>query len=181
MSKNQTMFFATADDISIVMLQLESDVSINYTKTGLFEEEKQHIYSSCKEIVDFGKSTRSTAVANPCYLLSRRGTPIRVEHVPQKIGGVLFAVDQLENPDTVSLRPGGRYGSDVILYGTLGTVSRSSASRELYTFAAKVFRKGFVRKEEFLVGPEAAELWRAGTRLTIGAESPSEFDLKYRG
>jgi hypothetical protein len=178
MARNQTMFYATALDLSSVLSVLEAAKPIQYTTTGLFETKVPQTYSSFTGIPDFGRAIHPTAVANPSYLLSMQGTQIRTREIPQKAGGVLFAVDQAENPDSVVFRPGGRYGNAVILYGTIGTVSQSSESKDLYNFCMKAFRKGFLRQQEFLVGPEAREVWNAGVRLTIGASSPVEFDLK---
>jgi hypothetical protein len=179
MAKNQTMFYATTLDLSSVLSALEATKPIRYTTMGLFKKNVPQTYSSFTDIPDFGRAIHPTAVANPFYLLSIQGTQIHAREIPQKAGGVLFAVDQAENPDSVAFRPGGRYGNAVILYGTIGTVSQSSESKELYNFAAKAFRRGFLRQQEFLVGPEAREAWNAGVRLTIGALSPVEFDLKH--
>jgi hypothetical protein len=179
MAKNQTMFYATARDLGPVLSALEATKPIRYTTTGLFKTKGPQTYSSFTDIPDFGRAIHPTAAANPSYLLSIQGTPIHAREVPQKTGGVLFAVDQAKNPDSVGFRPGGRYGNAVILCGTIGTVSQSSQSKELYNFAVKAFRKGFLRRQEFLLGPEAREVWNAGVRLTIGASSPVEFDLKH--
>jgi hypothetical protein len=134
--------------------------------------------SSYADISDFGRATHPNAVANPMYLLCSQGTQIRVRNVPQEDAGILFAIDQLENPDTVVLRPGGRHGNDVILCGMIGTVSDSGESRRLYGLALNALRKNFTKQREFLVGAEARKVWHGGTRLTIGAASLTEFDLK---
>lgn len=178
MAKNQTMFFATTADITLVLLELERTQSLQYASAGLFKVDSAQIYPSYADISDFGRTTHPNAVANPSYLVSSRGTQIRLRDVPQKDTGSLFAIDQLENPDTIVLRPGGWYGNDVILCGMIGTVSDSSESRRLYGLAVKAFRKNFTRQREFLVGAEAREAWNRGVRLTIGAASPAEFDLK---
>lgn len=178
MAKNQTMFYATGLDLSSVLSALEASKPIQYTTMGMFETPVLQTYSSFTTIPDFERAIHPTAVANPSYLLSMQGTPIHVREIPQKTGGVLFAVDQAENPNSVALRPGGWYGNAVILYGTIGTVSQSSESKDLYKFCVKAFRKDFLREQEFLVGHEAREVWNAGVRLTIGATSPVEFDLK---
>jgi hypothetical protein len=179
MAKNQTVFYATALDLGSVLSVLEATKPVRYTTTGLFKTKVPRTYSSFTDIPNFGRAIHPTAAANPSFLLSIQGTQIHVREIPQKAGGVLFAVDQAQNPDSVAFRPGGRYGNAVILCGMIGTVSQRSASRELYNFAVKAFRKGFLRQQEFLLGPEAREIWNAGVRLTIGASSPVEFDLKH--
>ena len=168
------MFYATALDLSSVLSALESTKPIRYTTMGLFETKVPQTYSSFAHIPDFGRAIHPTAVANPSYLLSIKDIQIHAREVSQKAGGVLFAVDQAENPDSVAFRPGGRYGSAVILYGTIGTVSQSSESKDLYIFAMKALRKRFLRKQEFLVGPEAQELWKAGVRQDLCLRSRRE-------
>jgi hypothetical protein len=178
MAKKQIMFFATTPDIISVLSALETAEPLQYTRAGLFNTNRHQNYLSYVDIPDFGRTTHPNAVGNPMYLLSSRTLKIKLRDVLQKSGGVLFAIDQLENPDSIILRPGGWYGNDVILYGMIGTVSQSAESKALYALAAKVFRKHFTKQQEFLVGPEAREAWNAGVRLTIGAASPLEFDLK---
>jgi hypothetical protein len=178
MTRKQTMFFATKADTISVLLALEIATSLQYTMAGLFDTNRPQSYLSFGDIPDFGRTTHPNAVGNPMYLLSDQIAQIKVRDVPQKSGGILFAVDQLDNPDSIVLCPGGWYGNDVILYGTIGTVSQSAKSKELYALATKILRKNFKKEQEFLVGPEAREAWDAGVRLTIGAASPSEFDLK---
>jgi hypothetical protein len=98
--------------------------------------------------------------------------------VPQNAGGVLFAIDQRSNPDTIVFCPGGRHGNSVILCGMIGTVSPTPISRRLYKELVMAFSGAFQRQREFLIGQEAAQLWKAGVRLTVGALSPRRFDLR---
>jgi hypothetical protein len=62
----------------------------------------------------------------------------------------------------------------------VGTLSPppSAASKGLYTFVAKAFRKNFKKVREYFVGPEALDLMASGVRLAMDATSPPEFDLK---
>ena len=78
----------------------------------------------------------------------------------------------------MAFSPGGRHNEEVILYGMIGTVSNSAASKNLYNFIAKPFREHFAKVREFFVGPEALSLAKGGARLTIGAAAPAEFDLR---
>jgi len=178
MAKNQIMFFATRADISPVLSALETAESLQYTRAGLFDTNRPQTYLSYVDIPDLGRATHPNAVGSPKYLLSSQVAQIQVRDVPQKSGGVLFAIDQVDNQDSVVLSPGGWYGNDVVLYGMIGTVSHSAESKRLYALVAKYFRKNFTKQQEFLVGAEAREAWNSGARLTIGASSPSEFDLQ---
>jgi hypothetical protein len=178
MARNQIMFYATALDLSSVLSVLEVEKPLQYSLTGLFEENIPKTYLSYTDIPDFGRAPHSTAAANPTYLLMLQGSEVRVREVPQKAGGVLFAIDQMRNEDSIVFCPAGRHENNVILYGTIGTISQSAASKALYNFVVKPIRKSFVKKREFFVGREALDVWKTGARLTIGASSPPEFDLK---
>ena len=176
--KNQIMFYATAGDLGSVLSPLEAEKPLQYTLTGLFETNKPQTYESYANIPDLGRASHPTAAANQSFLLSYQGTNVRVREVPQKAGGVLVGVDQANNEDTIVLCPAGRHGNHVILCGMMGTVSPSVTSKFLYGFVGKQLRKNFRKEREFFVGREAFDLWNAGVRLTIGASSPAEFDLK---
>jgi hypothetical protein len=178
MTRNQLMFYATAHDLVPVLSSLEAEKRLQYTLAGSFKVNTPQTFLSHASIPEFGQAHHPTAVANPTYLISLQGTPIRPREVPQTAGGMRYFFDQILNEDTVAFSPGGRYSDDVILYGMIGTVSNSTTSKTLYNFVAKPFREYFAKAREFLVGPEALRLAKSGVRLTIGAASPAEFDLR---
>src|SRR5262249_25334310 len=140
---------------------------LQYTLTGLFETKALQTYLSYKNIPHFGQASEPHHALSPSYLVSARGTSLHIRDVPQKAGGIFFSIDQRLNDDTVSFRPGGRYRENILLDGQIGTVSDSVTSKNLYDLIAKPFRARFTRVREYLVGPEALALCRAGVRLTM--------------
>lgn len=178
MTRNQRVFYATAKDLALVLSTLESQKGLDYTSTGQFEASKPQTYRSYVKIPNFGLASDRSAVANPAYLVSLRGAPIRARRIIRNTGERVFAFDQQLNEDTVCLSPGGRYGSDIILDGMIGTISDTAVSISLYKFMVSAFREHFDKVEEYFVGPEALQLGKAGFRLTHDASSPSEFDFK---
>jgi hypothetical protein len=180
MIRNQTLFYATAQDLSEVLSSLEAQKDLQYTLAGLFDSKEFQTYLSHRDIPDLGRAFHRSAVANRQYLVSLRGAVMRIRDVPQYSGGVLFAVDLRLNEDSIVFSPGGRHRQDVLLYGMVGTLSPppSAASKSLYTFVAKGFRKDFKRVREYFVGPKALDLMAGGVRLAMDATSPPEFDLK---
>jgi hypothetical protein len=88
-----------------------------------------------------------------------------------------YAVDELINPDSITLSHGGFSSPEVLLYGRVSTASVSAVAKALYSAYANAIAKQFVRIQAFWVGPQAAEFLRKGCRLTIGAHSPKEYDL----
>lgn len=180
MIRNQTLFYATAQDLSEVLSSLESQKDLQYTLAGMFDSKELQTYLSYRDIPDLGRAFHRSAVANRRYLVSLQGTALRIRDVPQNKGGVLFAVDLSLNEDSIVFSPGGRYRNDVMLYGMIGALSPppGAASKNLYTFVAKGFRKDFKKVREYFVGPEALDLMASGVRLTLDATTPPEFDLK---
>jgi hypothetical protein len=178
MSRCQFLFYATSSDLSPLLSSLEMQRELQYTLTGLFETDTLKTYLSYANIPDFGRPDHPTAVANQSYLMAIQGTVMRSQLVPQRAGGVRFSVDQRLNADTVVFWPGGLYGNDVLLYGQAGTVSDTITSKNLYGLIAKLFRERFQQVEEYLVGPEALDLCKAGVRLALSVSTPPKFDLK---
>jgi hypothetical protein len=89
----------------------------------------------------------------------------------------LYAIDQLANPDSIIIQPGGLYPPDVLLHGRVGTASSARFAAQLQRAFAFSLAELFQRIRAFYVGPEAQELWRRGYRLTPSVQSPHEYDL----
>lgn len=178
MGRYQVMFFATAGDLAPVLSLLETQKKLQYTPTRHIESDRAQIYLSYADIPDFGRTDHPTAIMNPAYLVALQGTVVQVETIYPRTGGVNFAIDQRLNKDTVGLRPGGMYGDDAFLYGSLGTVSESDASLDLYDFMAEPFITRFTDVHGLFLGPEAFDLWKSGVRMTTSATSPTGFNLK---
>ena len=179
MIRNQTLFYATAQDLNGVLSSLEAQKDLQYTLAGLFKSKELQTYLSYRDIPDLGRALHRSAVANRRYLISPKGTVLHTRDVPQRSGGVLFAVDLMLNEESIAFSPGGRYGHDVLLYGMVGTLLQPvAASKSLYAFVAKGFRQNFKKIREYFVGKEALDLMGSGVRLAMDATSPPEFDLK---
>jgi len=171
------LFYATKQDLAPLLSSLEAQQNLQYTLTGMFDVNRLQTYFSYADIPDFGRASHPNAIGNPTYLVSLRGTTLRIQEVPQEAGGICFAISQRLNDDTIIFSPGGWYGNGIILYGSIGTISNDATSKILYNFFAKTFREHFRKVQEFYVGAEALNLAKGGVRLTIGASSPPEFDL----
>ena len=178
MSGGQFLFYATASDLGPLLSSLEAQKKLQYTLAGMFEANRPRTYRSYADIPRFGQPHHPSSVANPYWLISPETTAIRVEAVPQRAGGTLFAISQKFNEDTLTFRPGGRYEGDVLLYGEVSTIWDLIVSKDLYNFIAKLFRDRFTHVHEFLVGPEALELCKTGVRLALSVSTPPEYDLK---
>jgi hypothetical protein len=111
-------------------------------------------------------------------LVVDRGTAIVIRDVPQHAGGIKYAIDQLNNPDSTVLWPGGMHGSDVLISGRIATTGLTSAAKELQREMIRAVTKDFRRIGTFWLGPDALRLFEAGARLTMATQMPSSYDLR---
>jgi hypothetical protein len=172
------MFFATADDLLPVFERVEKRHRLVYTLRDLAESPAVTTASSGAAIPTLRAPAPSpNAICGHQYLATPVGTPVRILEVPQVDGGVRYTFDQATTPDSVEVTPGGFYRPDVLLYGRVATISTTPISKQIYAAFTSAIRASFVHVDVYYVGPQAAELLRSGCRLTIGADSPTEYDL----
>jgi hypothetical protein len=174
----QRLFFATAEDLLAVFDRVEARRRLAYTLTGLFETDELRTAPIGAAIPTLhSPAPDAGAIVGYQYLVTAADDPIIVREVPQRRGGVRYAVDQLANPRSVALMPGGLYAPDIRLYGRVGTASDAEFSVRLYRAFATAIGESFRRVGAYYVGRQAEGLWRGGQRLTIGADSPRDYDL----
>lgn len=172
-------FFATANDLLPVLAAIEARRRLAYTLTG---------HSNSPEVISFhsgecletlrAAATSDTASTNAAYLVTEIDRPVvprpiyvRGEESPQ------WAIDQLANPDSTVLWHGGFWNSEVLLNGRIASASKSAPSQSLQRAFQAQLKRQFCRIKAFYVGEEAARLLDNGTRLTMSAQSPREYDL----
>lgn len=174
----QRMFYATADDLLPVFERVEKRHSLAYTLRGLFESPTLITVLSGAAIPTL-RAPAPMSSASSChqYLATPSTAQVRLREVPQVRGGNRYTFDQATTPDSVEVTPGGFYRPEVLLYGRVATISTTAFSKQVYRAFASAIAAQFVRIRAFYVGPQAAELFHRGCRLTIGADSPPEYDL----
>lgn len=173
MARNQISFFATKDDLSELLEAVKSERQLQFVVGGMFDEAPD--VETTKSLLG---SLESSAKAEAIYLLFVPGTPIEIRRVEQRRGGVRYAVDQLANPTTVVLRPGGQFNEQCLLAGQLGTASDDPNSLALFHATSKHVKRLFTKIKTFYVGKEASELLDNGWRLIANAKSPPLYDLR---
>lgn len=160
------------------MLQMvEQGKPLKYVLMGSFTKPDLEIFWHGADIPDLGKASSESAGGCNWFLVSSSDLQIAVRPEKTAEGVEFFPVDQLVNPDTVELNPGGIWKADILLEGRVATVSSSPASQELMKLFQKAIKKHFTKIRAFYVGPEAHSMLKAGKRLTIAEQSPREFDL----
>ncbi len=170
--------FATRKDLTDVLVDVESAKSVHYVEAGMFDTPEPAQYGSCLEIPGLGAIRVAEANLAPIFLVADATLLFAIRPVPQRKGGIRYAMDQRMNPDSVALYPGGQFDDRTIVAGSIGTCTESAASAGLLaTIAAAIWRK-WSEIKSYVVGPEAAAILDAGGRLTANVRSPREYDLR---
>jgi hypothetical protein len=172
----QLLFFAVAEDLVPVFRAVEAAGDLRYATTGVFEAHEPQTFSKGAALPGLGRASASSSIAGASYVVVPAGAPVAVRKVDTD-QGVRFAVDQLDNPDSVSLTPAGLWQGDVVLHGRVATASEAPGSEALMKQFASALKREFTKVKAYWVGPTAMSLLDAGRRLTISADSPSIFDL----
>ncbi len=190
-------FYATKDDLLVVTERVESEMSVKYIHFGTAIRLPPESFTSAAQIPNLGEASHPSAVGCETFLVCDQETTIRSEALkilseedvnrsimPNKaplgalIGVERYAINQLLNPDTITFTPGGIWNDEILLHGGIGTASQSELSDALMKRFRAAIKRSFSKIRAFYFGPQALVLLKSGTRLTISAESPPEFDLK---
>jgi hypothetical protein len=171
----QRYFYASASDLLAVAATVEATRQVQYTAAVVSEDAQPQSVTAVAALPTLlAPAPGDSASTCHSYLVTLRGT----DPIPRRIADARYAFDQLHNPDSIELTPSAWHSPEVLLHGRIATASSSEISRELYGIFDGAIRKHFCKVNAFWVGPEAEAAWRRGVRLTIGASSPREYDLR---
>lgn len=171
-------FFAAGEDLKGVAAAIEAERRLQYVLTGLFDTRELLTADSVEDIESFGIAQKGDQAQERSYLVAAATRPINVREVPQRRGGVKYAIDQMENPATLVISPGGRFGDVAVIGGQIGTATDDVAALELFKSFEREIKRRFSKVKSYYVGPSAKALMESGARLTTSVRSPAEFDLK---
>lgn len=177
MKSKQILFFSTATDIEQIIKSIESSFSIKYYEMGLFDSNLIITYNSVFEISsfclpkvgDWNKDLRLIAIPKEMTLAIR--------NVPQKVGGIKYAIDPLENHTSICFQFGGIYQDGILLAGNCFTTNPNDYSLQVFKDFSTRMKKSFKKIGTFYVGKEAEEKLKKGWRLVTNEKSPKEYDL----
>lgn len=171
-------FFGTKNDLLPGIKNLESNVDLKYVLCGLFNSSKQKIYVSILDYKNLFKHINGDHVFNDRFLVVNKDENISIRKVPQVIG-VKYAIDQLDNPNSVIFEVGGIYKEKNLIHGRISTVSNTFEAKALFKELSTHITKGFKKIGTYYVGEDAYSFGKNGGRLiTIGIKTPIEYDLR---
>lgn len=176
MAKNQTSFFATQNDILLVLSELKS--KLPYVLSYQEKCGKLSVYESPEDVEDLGVMFVEDQNQSNIFLLINPNDEPKTRFIAQRNGEIKSFYDQISHPKSVLLRAGGlHYDSLCIIAGQVGTVSDDAWSVALYKAILTVIKKRFTKIKSFYVGDEAIEKLDKGYRLTTNIRSPVDYDL----
>ena len=181
MKGQQTHFFATRGDLEQITKTVESDIPVQYVRSGLFDNPRPTIYHSFLDYEDFGVNRRGQATnAAQLFLVMESGRRPGMREAPQFEGGVKYGIDQMQNPDSISFSPSGFYDARTLIAGKIATISNHPVSTKIYSRFRKAISRNSTKVGYAHVFKEAMEFMKSGGRMvTMGIDSPPEYDLKF--
>jgi hypothetical protein len=173
----QILFFALRNDMVSVLNRFDAMGAVKYIASGVISSPSCSSFDRGASIPDLGKASNASAINCQSFLIGTSDTEIRLRPLADDDCRMRFAVDQLENPDTITFSPGGLWKDGILLHGRASTVSQSKMSQELMKRFQKALKVDFQKVKAYYVGLEALELLKNGQRLTSSAQSPRDLDL----
>jgi hypothetical protein len=116
------------------------------------------------------------------FMLVPKNSDIKVREIPQKKGGIKYAIDPMHNPINIELSTGGIYIliENVLVAGRIGITSDCTFSNDIFNSLSKKIKKEFEKIGTFYVGKDAEEKLHQGWRLVTNHKSPKEYDLSIK-
>lgn len=171
-------FFAVKSDLLAVLGDLGTMRAVKYTVMNGYARPEVAEWVSGADIPNLGYADGAQASSCTSFLITGVDARVNLRRIVQYDKTARFDVDQLINPDSIVLNPGGEWKGHTIIAGRFATASNSPASRSLMGLARRTIKKHFTRVRAFWVGPEALTYLRSGKRLTIAEQSSPIYDLR---
>lgn len=171
-------FFATRSDLEQVAADVEPHKQLVYFRSGLFEEPIIISYSSMLDLPDLGTAAIGDPNQLPWYLVSELGAELTPQAIPQRRGGIRYAIDQRSNPQSIAFRAGGVVDERILIPGQVGSCTQDVVSAEILSLFFNAIRQTFCKIKSYYVGGHAANILDAGGRLAPNLKAGREYDLK---
>jgi hypothetical protein len=149
---------------------------LKYVLAGSFASPELQVFRAGAAIPDMGIASRESTVGCEAFRVVSDDVDVIARIVQTRLG-VHRLVDQLANPNSITICAGGAWKPTMLIAGLVGTASDSAGSRALMKAFNTAIGKRFERIRAFRIGVEARRLLESGARLTIAEQCPQEFDL----
>ena len=137
MKSKQIFIFSDLEDLRSILHDFETNYNVQYYATGLFDNPDTPKYSSIFDVTNLGIS--NVGDWNLCLnlLVIDKSDSIKIREVPQRKGGIKYAIDQMINPRSILLKTGGAFKEGVLVAGAVGTISNDLYSNTLFNNISK--------------------------------------------
>jgi hypothetical protein len=171
-------FYATPLDLLPGLIRIESGTKLQYVLRGLFPSPTPTGHFSAMDIPNIGLSQHGHYISEPSYLVAEAGAEILVEEVPQRNGGILYEIGLPRNPSAFVFQPAGLLRTDTVILGSVESAIDNLTSRTACAHFWRELSRGFVKIQDYYVGPGAYKLLEQGGRLTLAVQCPLNEDLR---
>ena len=171
MTAKSIRFFAADRDLDAVLEGIELRHCLSYVECGLFDDTKRPAIPSLRSL------PRCVGETSESFLVLPDGLKCSIRTVPQRRGGVKYAVDQMANPGTVVLNRGVDLSESLLVAGSIGTIHTDRKASMLMEGFASDVKSRFHLIKAYWVGPEARTRLERGARLVTSVHAPREYDL----
>lgn len=177
MKTKQIFFFATANDIKSILIDLESHFTVKYYKLGILETKEREYFDSISDMPNFGYSQTGDWNSDFRFLIMPKEDDLKIEEIQLRKGGVKYTIDESLNINSLTFQLGGIYKDTVLLAGKLGYTKDVDFSNDFYKLFTTRIKKEFSHIGSFFVGEDAKNKLIAGWRLVTNVNAAKEYDL----
>lgn len=178
MKSKQIFFYGLKDDMLNIIKHIESNFNIKYASVGLKDEIHSCFNTLLEKIDDMDNIEYGDWNQNDKYLILPKNQELKIRSVPQRGGGVKYAIDQMINKNSIVFYLGGKFENKAIIASKIAAIYDEEFSINTFNFFSKQIKKEFKKINEFYVGVQALKESGNGLRLTTNINSPIEYDLK---
>jgi len=178
MNNKQIFFYGLKEDFIEIFKSVESSFNIKYAQAGLFDDKvsvssvRSLVTSDDIDDVEYGDWNN-----NKKYLLLPKENDIQIRSIPQKKGGIKYAVDQMKNEDSVVFYIGGIYKDNAVIASKIATISNTEFTKSILKYLTAYIKKNFDNINGFYVSPKALKESEKGLRLTTDINASLDYDL----
>lgn len=166
----QRHFYATGADLVDLVREVARHTSLRYDSTE-YRRSASVRSTGMPSLSDLQSTVpRATLLVTPSEL------GVEAKRI-DAAEGVRFAVDELLNPHSATLKLGSSPSPSILTPGSIGTTASDGSGVKIVRAFEKELKRRFVRLKAYWVGPEAYRMFSAGARLTLSEQSPPQFDL----
>lgn len=178
MKSKQIFFYGLKEDLIKIIKSIELNFSVKYVEAGLKDKHPFCVSDLIENINNIGFTDYGDWNHNEKYLILPKDKDLIIESIPQRKGGIKYAIDQKENNESIVIFLGGNYQNKAIIASKIGTISVTDFSNNIFKFVSAYIRKEFKNINGFYISDNALKESEKGIRLTTDANNGLEYDLK---